>query len=111
MGASDEDIQTPAEMREWLQREVRDVLKSSELRIKDATDFVTAYATGALSPEIAMERLHQYDNRWREPILGVSIEEGMTNEEILRLRDKAALEPETDWAKHFRQRGPKEKGL
>jgi len=110
MAESDEDILTPVELRQWLQREVRDVMKASELRIKDATDFVTAYATGELTPEVAMERLNQYDNRWRESIMGVTIEEGMTNEEILRLRDKAASKPETDWAEDVREKGGKGKG-
>jgi len=37
---------TPTDLRQWLNQEVRDVMKAAELRIKDATDFVTLYATG-----------------------------------------------------------------
>jgi len=85
---------TPTDLRQWLNQEVRDVMKAAELRIKDATDFVTLYATGEISPSEAMRRVEQYDNRWREPILGVTTEENMTNAEILKLRDNAVSHPE-----------------
>lgn len=102
--ANPDDTFTPAEMRQWLQREVREVMKAAELRIKDATDFVTGYATGEISAKQAAERMTQYDARWGEPIWGVSVEENMSNAEILRLRDQAASSPQKDWRKFFNEK-------
>jgi hypothetical protein len=104
MAKPDDDLYTRKEMRQWLEREVRDVMKAAELRIKDATDFVTAFAVSEISAKEAAERMARYDDRWRESILGVTIEEGMTNQEILRLRDEAAAAPPKDWAKSFREK-------
>ncbi len=108
MGQSDEDVYTPAELRQWLEREVRDVMKAAELRMKDASDFVTAYAVGEISDKEAAERMARYNNRWRESILGVTVEEGMSNEEILRLRDQAAATPPKDWARSSREQKKRE---
>lgn len=99
MASSDENNLTPKDLRQWLQQEVRDVMKASELRIKDATDLVTAYAVGEISQAEAMRRFGHYNRRWREPILGVMTDEGMTNSEILEKRDAAAKEPKT-WAEN-----------
>src|ERR1017187_2242772 len=99
MAKTDDDLYTPKEMRQWLEREVRDVMKAAELRIKDATDFVTAYAVGEISAKEAAERMARYDDRWRESILGVTIEEGMSNQEILRRRDCSGSAPPKEWAK------------
>ena len=104
MAKTDDDLYTPKEMRQWLEREVRDVMKAAELRIKDATDFVTAYAVGEISAKEAAERMARYDDRWRESILGVTIEEGMSNQEILRRRDEAAAAPPKEWAKLSREK-------
>jgi ribulose kinase len=110
--AENADILSPAEMREWLQREVTHVMKEAELRIADAADFVTAYATGKLSPQEASERMKRYDNRWGEAtLLGIMSEQGMTNEEILRRLDEDRALREKDWRTHFRGgEGSKEQG-
>ncbi len=91
MTGSEEAVLTTVEMRQWLQREVREVLKATELRVKDATEIVTAYAVGDLTPQAAMERFDQYNKRWNEPIPGIVTSEGMTDDEILQRRDAAAL--------------------
>jgi hypothetical protein len=90
MAESDDDSLTPRDMRQWLQQEVLGVMKAAELRVKDATDFVTAYAVGEITPEQAMERLDRYQSRWQEPIPGVAVAEGMSDEKILRARDREA---------------------
>jgi hypothetical protein len=88
-----DDHYTPEELRRWLQQEVRDVMKGAELRIKDATDFVTAYAVGAISPEAASERKTTYECRWGDAMpRGIETKEGMANEDILRQIDiKASM--------------------
>src|ERR1035438_3550884 len=92
MTKSNDDL-TPQDMRAWLQQEVRDLTKAFELRLKDATDFVTAYAVGELTPREAKERLGRYQYRWGDsPIPGVSTEESMTTREILRRLDAALPE-------------------
>jgi hypothetical protein len=83
----DHENPTPREMREWLAQEVRDVIKGMELRIKDATDFVTAYAVGEIDAKELERRQRIYTNRWGDAIPGVFTSEGMSNEEILRKRD------------------------
>lgn len=91
MTGAEDAVLTPTEMRQWLQREVREVLKAAELRVKDATEIVTGYAVGDLTPQAAMDRFDLYNKRWSEPIPGVVTAEGMTDEEILHRRDVAAL--------------------
>jgi hypothetical protein len=82
----------PDEMAEWLDLEIDGVTKATELRIKDATDFVTAYALGKLTPEQANERHDTYMRRWgEEPIPGVATDPSMSNEEILRRMDEAII--------------------
>ncbi len=82
---SEGDNLTPEEMREWLRQELADLTKAMELRVQDATDFVTGYALGKLSPEQAMKRLSTYEYRWGDsPIQGVITDPAMTNEAILR---------------------------
>ena len=83
-----EDVQTPEDMRQWLQQELRDLTKATELRVKDATDFVTAYALGKITAEEAADRLSRYQYRWGDsPIPGVATEENTPNDEILRRLD------------------------
>jgi hypothetical protein len=82
-------------MRQWLQQEVRDVMKGAELRIKDATDFVTAYGVGAMSAEEASERLSRYTARWGDAIPGgITTDEGQSNADILHRIDLEAATPD-----------------
>jgi hypothetical protein len=111
MAESNDIVFTREELRQWLQREVGHVMKVAELRVIDATDFVTAYATGKMSAKEASERMSRYDRRWGEAnLLGVMPEEGMTNEELLRRLNLDRSTPATDWAKHFREQGSDGKG-
>jgi hypothetical protein len=90
MAKSDDDRLTPEDMVGWLQQEIRDLSKATELRIKDATDFVTAYALGRITEEEMHNRRMAYLYRWGEdPIPGVVVQEGMTNEEVIKRLDAA----------------------
>ena len=83
------DFPSPSEMEGWLQREVVDVKRAAELRIKDATAFVAAYSKGCISKEEAEERSYEYSRRWGEPIFGILRAEGLTDEQILKQLDEA----------------------
>jgi hypothetical protein len=90
MGKLEHETLSPEDMRGWLQQELRDLLKATELRIQDATDFVTAYAAGNISEEQMRERRSVYLDRWGDsPIPGVTTHEGMTNAEIIKRIDDA----------------------
>jgi hypothetical protein len=74
----------------WLEGEIRDISREAELRIQDATDFVTAYAMGKLSEEQMNRRRSIYLSRWGEPApAGLFTTDKMSNEEILRRLDKS----------------------
>lgn len=82
-------LQSPKDMRNWLHDEVWRVTKAAELQIKDATDFVTAYEAGDLTPEEADQRWGSYLRRWSEsPLEAINPNEGLTDEEILHAIDR-----------------------
>jgi hypothetical protein len=100
MAANDEPLSSD-DARQWLGREIAHVMKEAELRVKDATDFVTAYATGKISEREVSERMDQYDRRWGEAtLLAAMANEGMADNEILRRLD-AERATNTGWSKHF----------
>jgi len=102
---SDNEKLTSEDMRLWLRDEVRRVMKNAELQIKDATDFVTAYAAGTMSPAEADARMALYDSRWGESrLIAAMPREGMTDEEILRNLDSDVSESRKDWAKILREK-------
>jgi hypothetical protein len=59
---------SPDDMRQWLRQEIADSAKALELRLKEATAFVTAYGAGKITPEEANEKQWQYLQRWGEPL-------------------------------------------
>jgi hypothetical protein len=90
MEESDDTTLTPDEMRDWLRQEIRDLTKAFELRINDATDFVTSYALGEITASDASNRLSAYQHRWGDsPISGVTVRDNMSNSEILRKQEEA----------------------
>jgi len=104
MASSDDDKPlTPEDMRLWLRDEVRHVMKAADLQINDATDFVTAYLAGKLSPEQAAARMSRYDERWGERALEVVMNGETTNrqdiadKEILTKLDAQRKREETSW--------------
>ena len=84
----DNEQLSPDEMKGWLAQEVRELTKALELRLSDATDLVTNYAAGVLTPEQANERLERYMDRWGDsPIPGMHIGEQMSNSAIIEELD------------------------
>ena len=74
---------SPADMRDWLRQEIKDSAKALELRVREATDLVTAYSAGEITAEEADERQSRYHHRWGEALLGATVSQGITDEQIL----------------------------
>jgi len=83
------DFLTSQEMQEWLSQEVKDSAKAHELRVKEATAFVTAFANAEISPEEAMRRRLAYDQRWGDALFGATAAKGVSDEAILSSIDAA----------------------
>src|SRR6185312_1311858 len=81
----------PKGMSVWLQQEISDIQRAAELRIKEATAFVTAYAIGEISPKEAEERSYRYSRRWGDVIPGVGNTGGMSDEQILSTLDETRI--------------------
>ena len=84
-----DEFPSPEEMQHWLERELVDAQKALELRVKDATTFVEAYARGDTSAEEAAQKTVQYSRRWGESLFGVGRSEGLSDDEILSRIDLA----------------------
>ena len=82
------DYPTPQGMQGWLEREIADIMKATELRIKDATKFVNAYARGEITADEAAKRNYQYSERWGEALPGILRSKGLSDEEILKRIDQ-----------------------
>lgn len=78
----------PKGMQGWLKREIADIHKASELRIREARQFVNEYSRGEISKEQAEKRHHEYSQRWGDVIPGVMRTQGMSDEEILARLDE-----------------------
>ncbi len=83
LGQGEGEFPDPKGMQGWLEREITDVMKAAELRIKDATQFVNAYARGELSTDEAAHRCYEYETRWGAPLPGVMRSRGLTDEQIM----------------------------
>jgi hypothetical protein len=83
------------EMRRWLAQELKDVDKARELRTKEATGFVEAYARGELTPDAASDRLMAYEDRWGEPLGVASALPHLSDEEILAIMDRGRAEAQS----------------
>lgn len=83
------DFPDPKGMQNWLEREVADIQRASELRIKDAKNFVDAYARGEISSDEAAQRSSEYADRWGDAIPGVMSSRGLSDEEILTRLNEA----------------------
>src|ERR1039458_5042737 len=71
----------------WLRNEIDDSAKAHELRIKEATDFVTAYALNELTPDNTYDRFLRYGHRWGEALPGTYAYSHSTNEQIIQAID------------------------
>lgn len=108
-GSNNDDLPTVDDMQSWLRREIAELAKATELRLADATDFVTAYAAGRLTAQQAEDRLLRYQDRWGDsPIPGVTLAQGMKDDEILERLD-AEVHPDVRkspwWGNRQRDRG------
>lgn len=74
---------SPKEMQGWLEREITDVMKAMELRIREATRFVGAYARSEITSEEAAKLGYEYQCRWGDPLPGVHRSRGASDEQIL----------------------------
>jgi hypothetical protein len=88
---NDEDLgdPTPADMRRWLENEIRNCKKALELRTKEATAFVAAYEEGKRSWEQTSESHAAYMDRWGEALPGTSVRSGITDEQLVEEIDSA----------------------
>jgi hypothetical protein len=82
---------SPKGMSSWLEREITDIQKAAELRIKDATRFVNAYARGEISKDEAEEHSYAYSQRWGDVLPGVMRTGGLKDEEILKTLDEVRI--------------------
>jgi hypothetical protein len=86
---------SPEDIQQWLRQEISDSAKALELRVKEASEFVTAYAAGKITPAEAEEKHWRYQHRWGEALPGVHSGENITDQQILRAIDKAQGEYST----------------
>ena len=85
----DSEHLTLSETRSWLAQEVRDLAKSLELRVQEASAITAAFAAGEISAAEATDRVSKYRQRWDEALPGVQSGESMRNDQILKLIDEA----------------------
>lgn len=81
----------PPGMQRWLEREISDIRKAAELRIKEATEFVDAYARGELSVNDAAHCSYEYENRWGEVLPGGFHCQGLSDQQILATIDETRV--------------------
>jgi len=106
------DLFTPAEMVEFLRDEILTVNRATELRLREFSEFVTAYTKGEITPEEANERFSRHSSRWRDAIHGGLLVPpgGISDEEIYRSIDEAARLGEFS-KRVSEERGTGKKGL
>ncbi len=90
MAEEQPDYLSAEDMRIWLGQEIKDAAKAFELRLREATEFATAYALGKLTPKEADERHSRYYHRWGEALPGISASETVTDADILAAIDRAS---------------------
>jgi hypothetical protein len=87
---SDEDTVSVKEMRSALEEETRAVMKAADLRIRELTQIVHAYASGELAPTDATGQFMKHLDKWGDPIPGVvRVIQYATDEEIMADMNKA----------------------
>jgi hypothetical protein len=91
------------DMQWWLAQEMRDLDKLRDLRVREATAIVDAYARGELTPAEASKRLTSYEDRWGDALPGTHASPNIADEAILAKID-AANAAENAWAKRHERR-------
>ena len=74
--AEDENYFSPVQVREWMHQEIADIMQASGLRLKELTDFVSAYSAGEITPLELRRRQIAYIRRWREALPGPDVPGG-----------------------------------
>jgi hypothetical protein len=74
--------QQQEDMLDWLDWETANVMREAQLRIQDATEFTTRFASGRMGKEELDKRYSAYASRWPDPLKGVADSRGMTDEAI-----------------------------
>jgi hypothetical protein len=78
------ELLSPKDMGHFLNEEITQLAKGTELRLRELTQLVTAYAAGEITPEAANKRFEDYYDRWGDALPGgVMITQGHTDKEIL----------------------------
>lgn len=85
------DFPDPKGMQGWLEREIADIQKAAELRIREATRFVNEYGRGEISRDEAAARNYEYSQRWGDPMSGSMRTQGLSDDEILRRLDETRV--------------------
>ena len=93
---------TPEEMRSWYDEEMRNVRKECELRVRDATEFTTAYLEEKLTPQQATKRIRRYEERWGDSLGGVYASSYQDDAAIVKAIDK--LNRELEKARTYEER-------
>jgi hypothetical protein len=87
--SEESDFPSPEGMRGWLKREIADIMKAAELRVKDASELVVGYSAGEVSRQQAEALSNRYAERWGDALPGTLRPEGKTDSEILEALDRA----------------------
>lgn len=95
----DPDPLSVTDMQSWLRQEIMDMTKASELRMKQATELVIAYAKGELTPEETSQRLFEYEQRWGAALRGATAGPHLLDDDILQRIDwtRKNFGPEQGW--------------
>lgn len=89
MAEAEDDDLTPAEIRDSMNRELRNMKREFQLREKQATELLAACEGGSISVGEANRRFLAYYDRWGDAFRGfLEKTEGLSDEELLRMYDR-----------------------
>ena len=80
--------QQQEDMLYWLECETANVMREAQLRLQDAAEFTTKYATGRMGKEEFAGRYSAYVSRWPDPLKGIADSRAMTDEAVYQEMDK-----------------------
>jgi hypothetical protein len=89
----DDDLLTQHDMLDWLRLEVAKIMKEADMRTREATEIVTAYAIGEINAREANSRLDAYNTQWGDALKGISLQPNMTDADVHK-----AMNKEKKWA-------------
>lgn len=83
-GNKSSDMHSAKDLRHFLDQEITLTTKGADLRIRELTQLVTAYAAGEITPEEANKQFDRYYDKWGDALPGgVMIAQGESDEAIL----------------------------